>query len=179
MKSKTYRPSSNDPVWLEEGHRIHEAVFCETFMSTHKIVFCNGFFFTEDGRVTDEMPLRSMIYEELRDYASNNVARKVGNILDLLKLSTQVDNFPPVTNCIHLANGTLSLDGSFQEDKPEVVRNRLPVRYNPKAAQPALWLRFLSDLLYPEDIPTLQEFIGYCLIPSNKGQWMMVIKGLK
>ena len=177
MKSKTYRPSFNDPVWLEEGHRINKAVFCETFMSTHKIVFCNGFFFTEDGRITDEMPLRSMIYEELRDYASNNVARKVGNILDLLKLSAQVDNFRPVTNCIHLANGTLYLNGHFQEEKPEVVRNRLPVRYNPKAAQPALWLRFLSDLLYPEDIPMLQEFIGYCLIPSNKGQRMMVIKG--
>ena len=44
MKSKSYRPGSNDPVWLEEGHRINEAVFCETFMSTHKIVFCNGFF---------------------------------------------------------------------------------------------------------------------------------------
>ena len=53
----------------------------------------------------------------------------------------------------------------------------LPVRYNPKAAQPTHWLRFLSDLLYPEDIPTVQEFIGYCLIPSNKGQRMMVIKG--
>lgn len=36
---------------------------------------------------------------------------------------------------------------------------------------------FLDELLYPEDIPTLQEFIGYCLIPSNKGQRMMVIKG--
>ena len=46
MKGKIYRPGSNDPVWLEEGHRINEAVFCETFMSTHKIVFCNGFFFT-------------------------------------------------------------------------------------------------------------------------------------
>ena len=43
--------------------------------------------------------------------------------------------------------------------------------------QPTHWLRFLSDLLYPEDIPTVQEFIGYCLIPSNKGQRMMVIKG--
>ena len=127
MKSKTYRSSSNDPVWMEEGHRINEAAFCETFMSTHKIVFCNGFFFTEDGRVTDEIPLRSMIYEELRNYASSNVARKVGNILDLLKLSAQVDDFRPVTNFIHLANGTLHLDGSFQEGKPEVVRNRLPV----------------------------------------------------
>ncbi len=57
------------------------------------------------------------------------------------------------------------------------MRNRLPVKYDPKAAQPVHWLRFLSDLLYPEDIPTVQEFIGYCLIPSNKGQRMMVIKG--
>ena len=58
-----------------------------------------------------------------------------------------------------------------------MIRNRLPVRYNPKAAQPTHWLRFLFDLLHPEDIPTVQEFIGYCLIPSNKGQRMMVIKG--
>ena len=57
------------------------------------------------------------------------------------------------------------------------MRNRLPVKYDPKAPQPTHWLRFLSDLLYPEDIPTVQEFIGYCLIPSNKGQRMMVIKG--
>ena len=53
MKNKKYWPSSNDPVWLEEGYRINESVFCETFISTHKIVFCNGFFFTEDGRVTE------------------------------------------------------------------------------------------------------------------------------
>ena len=38
-------------------------------------------------------------------------------------------------------------------------------------------MKFLGELLYPDDIPTLQEFIGYCLIPSNKGQRMMVIKG--
>ena len=42
--------------------------------------------------------------------------------------------------------------------------------------QPAGW-RFWMGCFYPEDIPTLQEYIGYCLIPSNKGQRMMVIKG--
>ena len=56
-------------------------------------------------------------------------------------------------------------------------RSRFPISYNPNAASPVRWLRFLNDLLYPEDILTLQEFIGYCLIPSNKGQRMMVIKG--
>ncbi|MFS4463678.1 hypothetical protein ACMDB9_12590, partial [Faecalibacterium wellingii] len=80
----------------------------------------------------------------------------------MLKLAAQVEDFPPVTDRIALANGTLYLDGTFQEGKLEIVRNRLPVKYDPKAPQPSHWLRFLSNLLYPEDIPTVQEFIGYC-----------------
>ena len=131
----------------------------------------------ENGRMVDPMPLRCEIFEMMREYVGANLAKKVTNVVDVLKLAAQVEDFPPVTDRIALANGTLYLDGTFQEGKPEIVRNRLPVKYDPKAAQPVHWLRFLSDLLYPEDIPTVQEFIGYCLIPSNKGQRMMVIKG--
>jgi len=94
-----------------------------------------------------------------------------------MKLAALVEDFPPETDRIHLANGTLMLDGTFTEGRPEIVRCRLPVAYNPDALTPTRWLAFLDGLLYPEDIPTLQEFIGYCLIPSNKGQRMMVIKG--
>ena len=68
------------------------------------------------------------------------------------------------------------LDGIVTEGKPEIVRNRLPVAYNPEAPTPTRWLAFLDGLLYPEDIPTLQEYIGYCLIPSNKGQRIDVYK---
>lgn len=35
----------------------------------------------------------------------------------------------------------------------------------------------LSDLLEAEDILTLQEYLGYCLIPTNRGQVMMLLKG--
>ncbi len=107
----------------------------------------------------------------------NNIPRKISNILEALKLEAQVEDFPPEQDRIHLANGTLLLDGTFTEGRPEIVRSRLPVAYRPDAPKPARWLAFLDELLYPEDIPTLQEFIGYCLIPSNKGQRMMVIKG--
>lgn len=97
--------------------------------------------------------------------------------MEVLKLEAQAADFPPEPDRIHVSNGTLLLDGSFNEGKSEIVRNRLPVAYRPDAPPPAAWLRFLEELLYPEDIPTLQEFIGYCLIPFNKGQRMMVIKG--
>ena len=168
--------SNFTPAWFKKGF-FNESLFCDDFLSTHQLLYSNGAFFTPDGRMVDPMPLRCEIFEMMREYVGANLAKKVTNVVDVLKLAAQVEDFPPVTDRIALANGTLYLDGTFQEGKPEIVRNRLPVRYDPKAAQPVHWLRFLSDLLYPEDIPTVQEFIGYCLIPSNKGQRMMVIKG--
>ena len=163
------------PAWIKKGF-FNESLFCDDFLSTHQLLYSNGAFFTPEGRVTDTMNLRCEIFDMLRDHIGANIAKRVSNVVDVLKLAAQVEDFPPVTDRIALANGTLYLDGTFQEGKPEIVRNRLPVKYDPKAAQPVHWLRFLSDLLYPEDIPTVQEFIGYCLIPSNKGQRMMVIK---
>ena len=166
----------NQPIWFD-GKSINEALFCDDFLSRHKIIYTNGAFFTPDGRVTDELPLRGEIFEELKCCAVSNIPRKISNIVELMKLAALVEDFPPETDRIHLANGTLFLDGTFTEGKPEIVRCRLPVSYNPDAPTPTRWLAFLDGLLYPEDIPTLQEFIGYCLIPSNKGQRMMVIKG--
>ena len=172
-------PRTNDigsPVWYD-GKSINEALFCEEFLREHKIIFANGAFFTPDGRVTDTLPLRAEIYDKLRFCAGNNIPKKISNILEVLKLEAQTVDFPPEQDRIHVANGTLLLDGTFTEGKPEIVRSRLPVAYHPDAAKPVLWLNFLENLLHGEDIPTLQEFIGYCLIPSNKGQRMMVIKG--
>ena len=168
--------SNFTPAWFKKGF-FNESLFRDDFLSSHQLLYSNGAFFTPDGRMVDPIPLRCEIFEMMREYVGANLAKKVTNVVDVLKLAAQVEDFPPVTDRIALANGTLYLDGTFQEGKPEIVRNRLPVRYDPKAPQPTHWLRFLSDLLYPEDIPTVQEFIGYCLIPSNKGQRMMVIKG--
>ena len=77
---------------------------------------------------------------------------------------------------IHVKNGTLFLDGNFTPDK-DYCRNRLPVSYNPNAPKPEKWLKFLSELLEPDDILTLQEFMGYCFIPSTKGQKMLLLIG--
>ncbi len=163
-------------MWFD-GTSINEALFCEEFLREHKIIYANRAFFTPDGRLTDDLSLRGEIYERLKCCAVNNIPRKINNILEVMKLEAQVNDFPPEADRIHLANGTLFLDGRFAEGKTQIVRSRLSIAYCPDAPEPTRWLRLLDDLLYPEDIPTLQEFIGYCLIPSNKGQRMMVIKG--
>lgn len=166
----------DEPIWAD-GKSINESLFCSEYLKKHKILFSGGSFFTVDGRVDDETPLRRSIFDEMKICAVSNVPKKISNVVDLLKLEALEDDFVPETDRIHLANGTLYLDGTFVEGRPEIVRNRLPVSYEPDAPEPSLWLSFLEDLLHMDDIPTLQEFIGYCLIPSNKGQRMMIIKG--
>ena len=130
-----------------------------------------------NGKVTDENALRATIYQMLETFLVTGLSKKVDDIMKDLRIKAQVRELPPQTNRIHLKNGTLFLDGTFVEDKNEIVRCRFPVNYNPNAKPPERWLKFLSELFYPEDIPSLQEFIGYCLIPSNAGQKMMIIKG--
>ena len=114
--------------------------FVMIFSAGHKIIYTNGAFFTPDGRVTDDLPLRSEIFDELRCCAVSNIPRKISNIVELMKLAALLEDFPPEADRIHLANGTLMLDGSFTEGKPEIVRCRLPVAYNPVLPhQPAGW----------------------------------------
>ena len=159
MAKNRKTPDMNLPMWFD-GQNINEALFCEEFLQESRIIFANRAFFTPNGRVTDDIVLRGEVYEKLKSYTISSVPQKIKNIMELLKLEAMVDDFPPQPDRIHVANGTLMLDGRFIEGKKEIVQSRLPVSYNPNAAAPALWLNFLDGLLYEEDIPTLQEFIG-------------------
>ena len=77
---------------------------------------------------------------------------------------------------IHCVNGIYFWDGNFESNKV-FCNNRLAVRYNPSAPKPLRWLQFLSELLEDDDILTFQEYLGYCLIPSTKGQKMLMLIG--
>ena len=154
------------PAWFD-GKKVNEVQFCADFLREHPMVCVHGSFFTADGWVSDENHLKNQIYAAIKPYVTTGVAKRVANLLEVLRIECWSPPLPVYEDRIHLANGTLFVDGHFTTDR-EFCVNRLPVRYNPDAPAPERWLRFLSDLLEPEDIPTLQEYIGYCLIPSNK-----------
>ena len=65
-------PDWERPAWFD-GASINEALFCEEFLREHGILFANRAFFTPDGRLTDELPLRGEIYEKLKCCAVNNI----------------------------------------------------------------------------------------------------------
>ena len=75
-------------------------------------------------------------------------------------------------------------DGTFDITKPDdwtyekrFCRNRLPVTLELEPKTPVNWLRFVNELLEPRDIDTLQEYMGYCLVPTTKAQKMLLIIG--
>ena len=165
-----------EPIWTD-GKTINEPLFAEMFLKTHKLAYCEGAFFSPDGRLDDLEPLRAEIFEILRPYVATNISKKVSNVIEVIKMSAYRPDLPLETDRIHLANGTLFLNGEFREGRGEVVRSRLPVRYDPEASLPLTWLRFLNKLFYPEDQMAIQEYVGYCLIPVTKAQRMLIIKG--
>lgn len=176
-----YAPASVEgptaPPWYdEERGRIDEVAFCEDLIARHPMKYIQGSLYDLDG-VVDEDMLRREIFEAIRDHAKTGLAKKVTDLIKALKDAAYCTELAVDTDRIHFKNGTYTLlDRSFTEEKAFCL-NRLPVRYDPDAARPVRWIAFLNELLYPEDIPALQEYLGYTFIPTNKAQAMMLILG--
>ena len=163
------------PSWYD-GKMIDEVAFCASFLHQHPMKCVRNRLFTVDGMIEDEGKIQQMILDEVMTCQSIGIAKKVKSLFDTVKLMAYSEPLPIDTDRIHVANGTYFLNGTFTGDKT-YCNNRMKVKYNPNAPQPQKWLHFLSDLLVPEDIPTLQEYLGYCLIPSTKGQKMLMLIG--
>ena len=175
MSKKKDDCMEEQPGWYN-GQFLDEVGFCCDFICRHPMVCVGGKFFSKEGRIHDENGIKKQIYEMLRPYLKSGLAKKCSNLLEMLRMEAYRDNLPVHEDMLHVANGTLFVKGEFTEHM-EFCRNRLPVKYNPDAPQPVTWLHFLSELLEDEDILTLQEYLGYCLIPTTRGQTMMLLKG--
>ncbi len=153
------------PEWYD-GKNVNEVKFCEEFLKIHPMKSVNGTFFTVEGRVTGEDALRRELYEELKPFFQAGITKRVANLLEVLRLEACAPDLPIQRDRICTGKENLFRGRRFSAER-EFCRNRLPVAYNEGASAPETWLRFLGELLYPEDIPTLQEFMGYCLLPTK------------
>lgn len=176
MTDNMTQTASVEPAMWFDGKTINEVVFCEEFLNDYPMISVGGTFFTVDGIVHDENKLKKEIYNRIKPYVNSGMAKRVVNLLEVMRMACCTDDLLLYQDRIHVSNGTYYLDGTFSPGK-DFCRNRLPVAYNPDAPQPVKWLHFLSQLLEPEDILTLQEFIGYCFIPTTKGQKMLMLTG--
>lgn len=177
--SETHEATFNDtfttPEWLDDKS-INEVLFCEEFLSEHKLICVNDCFMGVNG-VIDDRTIDNLIYEKLKPHIQKAVASKVKQLEQALKLEAHSEEMVPDMNEIHLQNGTLNAKtGEFTHEK-KYCFGRINNSYNPDASPPEKFLSFLSELLIPEDISTLQEWFGYLLIPCTKAQKMLTMIG--
>ncbi|MCL2837763.1 MAG: phage/plasmid primase, P4 family [Oscillospiraceae bacterium] len=166
--------NETDPDWYEDGD-IDEVAFCGAFAERHNIKCINNQFYDINGSITDG-DIESKIYKDITPYVKQGVSRQVRALLFALKNATFAEQPRVREDEIYLENGILRTDGKFENDK-EFCLNRLNVEYNPNVAEPEKWLKFLDDLLSADDILTLQEFFGYCLVPTTRAQKGLFLTG--
>lgn len=116
----------------------------------------------------------NIILTEILD--TENRTCHYNNIFHVLKGLTYTDiQFSKKIAC---ENGLLDVE--TQELSPfnldEMTFHSIPVTYNPKAECPP-WKEFLTQVLEPQDILTIQEWSGYILLPSYKFHKMMWLHG--
>ncbi|MBE6861483.1 MAG: DNA primase [Ruminococcus sp.] len=164
---------------MEEKGKINEPLFCKAFTESYPLIFSGNRFYTVDGEISEDVISHS-ISEKVMPYVKNNIAAVVKRLTEALKLYCFSEPIVPKEDEIHLLNGVLKTDGTWIPEKNFCV-NRLNITYDPNIWDgeyyPVEFMSFLMDMLDMDDIATLQEYLGYCLIPSTKGQAMLFIIG--
>ena len=163
--------------------KINDGVFARLYMTVNKMVFANGAFYSPNGMQSVGL-VQNEILESISERLTVNIASNTKKVVDALKMTAFNDNFDFADKMlIPFANGDMELNGSnqwtFTLDGKQPVPYRLPVNFIPlnQPHKTPYFDKWLNDLFTPEDIVTLQEYIGYCLLPTTRGQKCLLLIG--
>lgn len=164
--------------WIKDG-KINETEFCRCFCETRDLLCIGGRLYSLNGEESAEgigAEIAKMLFECEDNCVKTSIAKRTNSLYEALRLYRHSNPLPIEPTKIHVLNGVLNTDGTFSSRK-EICVNRLNIEYSPDLGDPEHFLSFLGELLEDEDILTLQEYLGYCLIPSTKGQTALFLIG--
>lgn len=154
--------------------KICEDSFIKTLRDTNEILIYNE---SEGIYIPGETVLR----EEIQALTKGSLTKHyVDETLYQIQVMTYIDREEISQDpfLLHLENGIFNLK-TYQLmpfDSEIITTIKLPVIYN-SAAKCSKILQFLSEVLYPEDIPVIQEVIGYCLYKDYSIQKAVMFMG--
>lgn len=168
------------PKWIylsERGKkRIDEKEYCSYITNKLQIKTIKGKILTIEKEL-EESELENIVFNEISEHINQDIALRTKKLVSAIKIYSFSHPLKADIKRIHLANGTYNVASKTFENNTYWCINRLNVNYNPNASTPTKWLKYLNELLNNDDIITLQEFLGYCLIPTCKAQIMLFLIG--
>lgn len=155
---------------------IHEKKFAEWYVARNELYCINGRFYTRYGYIKDE-EFKNNIQNIIGKIVPIKLSKKVNDLLDAIKNEAYTKLGQPDKYKVQFDN--ISFDvrkGKLEECEPFFTLHQIPHNYDPNADCPR-FKQFLKGLFYEEDIPVVQEFLGYCLVPNTLAQTALFIKG--
>ena len=182
-KTADNKNTASSPAWVYrngEQQKINEEIYITDFVKTHGFKCIKNQLFSVDGAVTDGKT-KQLIIKDILPYVKTNHGDKAKKLLSGIKTLCYSEPPEPQLDKLHFKNGTLSKDsnGLFTvwSSEKEFCINRINTDYNPNAAKPERFLQYLANLYHSDDCVTLQQFCGYCLLPTTILQQALIIIG--
>jgi putative DNA primase/helicase len=134
----------------------------------HIITTDDGLYVYDEGlgmyRQGMEKAIQAWAEQQARVSGGNISLRYIAEMFGHIQRRTYERDIADNTDVFHLKNGILNMKtGEFIDHTPDKAyfsAIQLPVKYDPKAKCPLI-LKFISEIVYPEDIAVIQEFTGY------------------
>lgn len=185
-------PDSNDRNTIFKPAKAAELIQAKdrfiTDIDTGILYYYDGKAWIKDANNYLKFIVARILREENKVSHYNNIAHHLESVtLEKLQFSKK----------IACENGLLDVEtGSFTEYCPdskfEMPFYYIPIKYDAVAKCPN-WAAFVNQVVTPDDVATLQEWSGYCLLPNysfhkimwivgsgrnGKGVWQRTIEGI-
>lgn len=160
---------------------INYGKFVDVFAAVNKCVYSNGTFYTPNGAVSAS-EIRKDIANSLKDQGwTDKLDVPTNSLFASLKDMYSADCMEADSNTIPFANGDLHIvkggQWEFHLDEKRQTPYRLRAEYVPLDKPTPLFDKWLHDVFAEEDIPTIQEMLGYMLVPSTNVQEAFFLVG--
>jgi putative DNA primase/helicase len=115
-----------------------------------------------------------LIYPEISTH-------KVREVIQKIKRRSLIDRdeFDSNEEIVNVKNGLLNIHtGELKDHSPDFLSTiQLPIKFDQSAKCPAI-LRFLGQVLHPQDVFTAMQIFGYILLRSNKYEKAFMLFGI-
>lgn len=168
------------PPWMsfdETGAvTILEKKFAEWYVERNELYCINDRFYTRYGQIGDG-EFKNNIHNIIGSLVPTGLSNKVNALLDAIKNEAYLKMDAPDKYKVQFDNITFDVrSGELKQCDTFFTLHQIPHNYDPKATCPR-FMKFMNELFYEEDIPVVQEYLGYCLIPNTLAQTALFIIG--
>lgn len=165
---------------LDKNKNINYDCLAQNLIKTNMCRCFNGSLFTPFGIYSDD-ECKSDVSTVLSNLGyTKDTSRIANSVLAMIKNLCYLDKFQPVENMIPFSNGDLYVEKDkwiFKENEFNLVPYRLDVPFSLCKNATPNFDKWLKDLFDEDDIISVQEYLGYCLLPITSLQLALVLIG--